>query len=126
MNGIAIAGVMAAITNKIPFENLLSGDVPEALETPYTMKMLAFDGRSFSPIIIQMNTLDLKTTEGIKNVIWFETPQTISTFYPSVMFLRGTKIAHVPKGKLKRITYGYIDEDFEFEPIHNLMKFLHF
>lgn len=117
---------MAAITNDLDFDCVLNGDVPETLLHPYTMKLVAFDGRSISKMILQINTLDLNNLNGVKNLIWFETPELISKFSPSVMFLRKNKISHVKRNMLKRTTFSYIDEDFDFQPIINFMKFLHF
>ncbi|KAM6217601.1 large ribosomal subunit protein mL37 [Rhynchocyon petersi] len=67
--------ILFAFGNALAQARRLCGDEPKVLEQPVTVQSVGTDGRVFQFLIFQLNTTDLASNEGVKNLVWVDSDQ---------------------------------------------------
>nr|DBA17962.1 TPA: hypothetical protein GDO54_016265 [Pyxicephalus adspersus] len=67
------------------------------LEKPVVVQSVATDGQLFHFMVLQLNTLDLESSDGIKNIIWMDGDQALYDTVASKAKIR-RKVVVVPAG----------------------------
>ncbi|XP_075689139.1 large ribosomal subunit protein mL37 [Rhinoderma darwinii] len=85
---------------------ILFGDDVKTLPQPIVVQSVGTDGQLFHFMVLQLNTLDLESNDGIKNIVWMEGDQAL---YDTVAFKpkMKRKVVLVPAG-----IAGYKPETF--------------
>lgn len=52
-----------------------SQNYPKVLEQPVVVQSVGTDGRVFQFLVLQLNTTDLASEEGVKNLVWVDSDQ---------------------------------------------------
>lgn len=52
-----------------------SQNTAEVLEQPIVVQSVGTDGRVFQFLVLQLNTTDLASSDGIKNLVWTDSDQ---------------------------------------------------
>uniref|UniRef100_H3A534 Large ribosomal subunit protein mL37 n=1 Tax=Latimeria chalumnae TaxID=7897 RepID=H3A534_LATCH len=99
--------MMFAFGNALVRAKLLYGEQPKVLENPVVVQCVATDGRTFQFMVLQLNTTDLDSSEGIKNLIWMDQDQLLYDTAVCVPIIK-KKVVQVPAG-----FSGYQPETFK-------------
>ncbi|XP_028831742.1 large ribosomal subunit protein mL37 [Denticeps clupeoides] len=89
--------VMFTFGNALARAHALYGSEPQVLEKPIVVQSIATNGRVFQFVVFQLNTTDLATDTGVKNMVWVEEDQALYEF-AKVRPLIKKKAVQVPAG----------------------------
>ncbi|XP_069334076.1 large ribosomal subunit protein mL37 [Eulemur rufifrons] len=67
--------ILFAFGNALAQARLLYGNEPKVLEQPVVVQGVGTDGRVFQFLVLQLNTTDLASHEGVKNLVWVDSDQ---------------------------------------------------
>lgn len=67
--------ILFAFGNALAQARLLYGNDTKVLEQPIVVQSVGTDGRVFHFLVLQLNTTDLDSSEGIKNLAWVDSDQ---------------------------------------------------
>ncbi|XP_058511651.1 large ribosomal subunit protein mL37 [Ochotona princeps] len=67
--------ILFAFGNALAQARLLYGDDSRVLEQPIVVQSVGTDGRVFQFLVLQLNTTDLASSEGVKNLVWMDSDQ---------------------------------------------------
>ncbi|XP_069848833.1 large ribosomal subunit protein mL37-like [Dipodomys merriami] len=67
--------ILFAFGNALAQARLLYGNTPRVLEQPIVVQGVGTDGRVFQFLVLQLNTTDLDSDEGVKNLVWVDSDQ---------------------------------------------------
>ncbi|NXU47914.1 RM37 protein, partial [Turnix velox] len=69
--------LMFAFGNALAKAKLLYGNDPKVLEQPIVVQSIGTDGQQFQFMVFQLNTTDLLSSDGIKNLVWIDSDQNL-------------------------------------------------
>ncbi|NXX15276.1 RM37 protein, partial [Podargus strigoides] len=67
--------LMFAFGNALAKAKVLYGNDPKVLEQPVVVQSIGTDGQVFQFMVFQLNTTDLVSNDGIKNLVWIDSDQ---------------------------------------------------
>ncbi|NWU95361.1 RM37 protein, partial [Upupa epops] len=67
--------LMFAFGNALAKAKALYGNDPKVLEQPIVVQSIGMDGQHFQFMVFQLNTTDLVSNDGIKNLVWIDADQ---------------------------------------------------
>ncbi|NXF69475.1 RM37 protein, partial [Ciccaba nigrolineata] len=67
--------LMFAFGNALAKAKVLYGNDPQVLEQPIVVQSVGTDGELFQFMVFQLNTTDLVSNDGIKNLVWIDSDQ---------------------------------------------------
>ncbi|XP_051657461.1 39S ribosomal protein L37, mitochondrial [Manacus candei] len=67
--------LMFAFGNALAKAKVLYGNDPKVLEQPIVVQSIGTDGQLFQFMVFQLNTTDLVSNDGIKNLVWIDSDQ---------------------------------------------------
>ncbi|KAF6110181.1 mitochondrial ribosomal protein L37 [Phyllostomus discolor] len=67
--------IMFAFGSALTQARLLYGNDTKVLEQPVVVQCVGTDGRIFQFLVLQLNTTDLASNEGVKNLVWVDSDQ---------------------------------------------------
>ncbi|XP_010589546.2 large ribosomal subunit protein mL37 [Loxodonta africana] len=67
--------ILFAFGNALAQARHLYGNDPKVLKQPVVVQSVGTDGRVFQFLVFQLNTTDLTSSEGIKNLLWVDSDQ---------------------------------------------------
>uniref|UniRef100_A0A8C9BAZ5 Large ribosomal subunit protein mL37 n=1 Tax=Phocoena sinus TaxID=42100 RepID=A0A8C9BAZ5_PHOSS len=67
--------ILFAFGNALAQARLLYGNDTKVLEQPVVVQSVGTDGRVFQFLVLQLNTTDLASDEGVKNLVWIDSDQ---------------------------------------------------
>ncbi|KAK2493394.1 hypothetical protein MC885_014900 [Smutsia gigantea] len=67
--------ILFAFGNALAQARLLYGNDAKVLEQPVVVQSVGTDGRVFQFLVLQLNTTDLASDKGIKNLVWVDSDQ---------------------------------------------------
>ncbi|NXO02045.1 RM37 protein, partial [Rhinopomastus cyanomelas] len=67
--------LMFAFGNALAKAKALYGNDPKVLEQPVVVQSVGTDGQYFQFMVFQLNTTDLVSNDGIKNLVWIDADQ---------------------------------------------------
>ncbi|XP_027554809.1 39S ribosomal protein L37, mitochondrial [Neopelma chrysocephalum] len=67
--------LMFAFGNALAKAKVLYGNDPKVLEQPIVVQSIGTDGQLFQFMVFQLNTTDLVSSDGIKNLVWIDSDQ---------------------------------------------------
>ncbi|KAJ8357561.1 hypothetical protein SKAU_G00203550 [Synaphobranchus kaupii] len=89
--------IMFAFGNALARAQAFYGTQPQVLEQPVVVQGVATNGRVFQFVVLQLNTTELGTDAGVKNMVWLE--EDLSLYdYAKVRPLIKKKVVQVPAG----------------------------
>ncbi|NXK53183.1 RM37 protein, partial [Chauna torquata] len=99
--------LMFAFGNALAKAKVLYGNDPKVLEQPIVVQSVGTDGQLFQFMVFQLNTTDLVSSDGIKNLVWIDSDQNLYE-----------KAQCVPEVKKRVVTkpagiYGFQPETFK-------------
>ncbi|KAG2461612.1 RM37 protein, partial [Polypterus senegalus] len=89
--------IMFTFANALVRAKLTYGDQPQVLEEPIVMQAVATNGRIFQFIVLQLNTTDLASDDGVKNIIWMDQDQLLYEYAKCLPLIK-KKVVTVPAG----------------------------
>ncbi|XP_048844434.1 39S ribosomal protein L37, mitochondrial [Brienomyrus brachyistius] len=89
--------IMFAFGNALAHAHALYGTQPQVLERPVTVQSVATNGRTFSFVVFQLNTTDLDSDTGVKNLVWMDADQPLYE-YAKIRPVVKRKVIQVPAG----------------------------
>nr|XP_055058621.1 39S ribosomal protein L37, mitochondrial [Misgurnus anguillicaudatus] len=89
--------IMFAFGNALTRAHALYGKEPRVLEKPIVVQSVATNGRLFQFVVFQLNTTDLQSDNGIKNLAWVDEDQPLYEF-AKVRPVIKKKVVQVPAG----------------------------
>ncbi|NXY80840.1 RM37 protein, partial [Alcedo cyanopectus] len=69
--------LMFAFGNALAKAKVLYGNDPKVLEQPVVVQSIGTDGQIFQFMVFQLNTTDLVSSDGIKNLVWIDSDQNL-------------------------------------------------
>ncbi|NWU60733.1 RM37 protein, partial [Pterocles burchelli] len=69
--------LMFAFGNALAKAKALYGNDPKVLEEPIVVQSIGTDGQLFQFMVFQLNTTDLVSSDGIKNLVWIDSDQNL-------------------------------------------------
>ncbi|NXG56709.1 RM37 protein, partial [Hemiprocne comata] len=69
--------LMFAFGNALAKAKALHGNDPKVLEQPIVVQSIGTDGQLFQFMVFQLNTTDLVSNDGIKNLVWIDSDQNL-------------------------------------------------
>ncbi|NXL11190.1 RM37 protein, partial [Mesembrinibis cayennensis] len=69
--------LMFAFGNALAKAKVLYGNDPKVLEQPIVVQSVGTDGQLFQFMVFQLNTTDLVSGDGIKNLVWIDSDQNL-------------------------------------------------
>ncbi|XP_053102052.1 39S ribosomal protein L37, mitochondrial [Hemicordylus capensis] len=96
-----------AFGNALAKAKALYGDEPRVLENPIVVQSVGTDGQNFQFLVFQLNTTDLDSSDGIKNLAWIDADQLLYEDARSRPEIR-KKVVLVPAG-----IHGYQPDTFK-------------
>ncbi|NWR71035.1 RM37 protein, partial [Centropus unirufus] len=69
--------LMFAFGNALAKAKVLYGNDPKVLEQPVVVQSIGTDGQLFQFMVFQLNTTDLVSNDGIKNLVWIDSDQNL-------------------------------------------------
>ncbi|XP_065512250.1 large ribosomal subunit protein mL37 [Caloenas nicobarica] len=69
--------LMFAFGNALAKAKVLYGNDPKVLEQPIVVQSIGTDGQLFQFMVLQLNTTDLVSSDGIKNLVWVDSDQNL-------------------------------------------------
>ncbi|NXE51520.1 RM37 protein, partial [Casuarius casuarius] len=67
--------MMFAFGNALAKAKMLYGNDPKVLEQPVVVQSVGTDGQLFQFMVFQLNTTDLVSSDGVKNLVWIDSDQ---------------------------------------------------
>lgn len=67
--------ILFAFGSALAQARLLYGNDSKVLEQPVVVQSVGTDGRLFQFLVLQLNTTDLASDEGVKNLAWVDSDQ---------------------------------------------------
>ncbi|XP_062437570.1 large ribosomal subunit protein mL37 [Rhea pennata] len=67
--------MMFAFGNALAKAKMLYGNEPKVLDQPIVVQSVGTDGQLFQFMVFQLNTTDLVSSDGIKNLVWIDSDQ---------------------------------------------------
>ncbi|XP_067310185.1 39S ribosomal protein L37, mitochondrial [Pseudorasbora parva] len=89
--------VMFAFGNALARAHALYGKEPRVLEKPIVVQSVATNGRLFQFVVFQLNTTDLQSDSGVKNLVWVDEDQPLYEFAKVRPYIK-KKVVKVPAG----------------------------
>uniref|UniRef100_A0A8D0HDL5 Large ribosomal subunit protein mL37 n=1 Tax=Sphenodon punctatus TaxID=8508 RepID=A0A8D0HDL5_SPHPU len=99
--------LMFAFCNALAKAKTFYGAEPKVLETPIVVQSIGTDGHLFHFMVFQLNTTDLDSSDGIKNLVWIDSDQMLYEDARSRPQIR-RKVVILPAG-----IHGYEPETFK-------------
>ncbi|KAJ6662512.1 hypothetical protein lerEdw1_011648 [Lerista edwardsae] len=99
--------LMFAFGNAVAKAKALYGDEPRLLEKPIVMQSIGTDGQCFQFLVFQLNTTDLDSSDGVKNMAWLDGDQLLYEDARSRPEIK-KKVVVVPAG-----IHGYRPDTFK-------------
>ncbi|XP_074859354.1 large ribosomal subunit protein mL37 [Carettochelys insculpta] len=99
--------LMFAFGNALAKAKILYGNDPKVLEHPVVVQSIGTEGRIFQFMVFQLNTTDLVSSDGVKNLVWIDSDQYM---YDYIRYRPGLykKVVKLPPG-----IYGYRPDVFK-------------
>uniref|UniRef100_A0A8C5U8U2 Large ribosomal subunit protein mL37 n=1 Tax=Malurus cyaneus samueli TaxID=2593467 RepID=A0A8C5U8U2_9PASS len=69
--------LMFAFGNALAKAKALHGNDPKVLEQPVVVQSIGTDGQLFQFMVFQLNTTDLVSNDGVKNLVWIDSDQNL-------------------------------------------------
>ncbi|KAI6064047.1 39S ribosomal protein L37, mitochondrial [Aix galericulata] len=69
--------LMFAFGNALAKARVLHGNDPKVLEQPIVVQSVGTDGQLFQFMVFQLNTTDLVSSDGVKNLVWIDSDQNL-------------------------------------------------
>ncbi|XP_051481387.1 39S ribosomal protein L37, mitochondrial [Apus apus] len=69
--------LMFAFGNALAKARALHGNDPKVLEQPIVVQSIGTDGQLFQFMVFQLNTTDLVSNDGVKNLVWIDSDQNL-------------------------------------------------
>ncbi|NXP39527.1 RM37 protein, partial [Leiothrix lutea] len=69
--------LMFAFGNALAKAKALHGNDPKVLEQPIVVQSIGTDGQLFQFMVFQLNTTDLVSNDGVKNLVWIDSDQNL-------------------------------------------------
>ncbi|NXX48077.1 RM37 protein, partial [Tricholaema leucomelas] len=69
--------LMFAFGNALAKAKVFYGNDPKVLEQPVVVQSVGTDGQQFQFLVFQLNTTDLVSSDGIKNLVWIDSDQNL-------------------------------------------------
>ncbi|NWY56772.1 RM37 protein, partial [Chionis minor] len=69
--------LMFAFGNVLAKAKVLYGNDPKVLEQPVVVQSIGTDGQLFQFMVFQLNTTDLVSSDGVKNLVWIDSDQNL-------------------------------------------------
>uniref|UniRef100_A0A8C3GFA5 Large ribosomal subunit protein mL37 n=1 Tax=Cairina moschata TaxID=8855 RepID=A0A8C3GFA5_CAIMO len=69
--------LMFAFGNALAKARVLYGNDPKVLEQPIVVQSVGTDGQLFQFMVFQLNTTDLVSSDGVKNLVWIDSDQNL-------------------------------------------------
>ncbi|XP_063795710.1 large ribosomal subunit protein mL37 [Pseudophryne corroboree] len=89
--------IMFAFGSALAKAKTLYGDDAKVLPQPIVVQSVSTDGQLFHFMVLQLNTLDLESNDGVKNIVWMDGDQPLyDTVAPKAKIKR--KVVLVPAG----------------------------
>ncbi|XP_069498236.1 large ribosomal subunit protein mL37 [Ambystoma mexicanum] len=98
--------IMFAFGNALANAKRLYGEEAKVLDRPVVVQSVATDGRLFQFLVLQLNTTDLNSSDGVKNLIWIDSDQLLYD-YANYLPKMKKKVVLEPAG-----VFGYQPETF--------------
>lgn len=98
--------IMFTFADALARAKMLYGEEPKVLHNPITVQCVATNGRQFQFLVFQLNTTDLQSNDGVKNLIWLDQDQFLYDYAKCLPVIR-KKVIQVPDG-----LSGYCPETF--------------
>ncbi|XP_069794158.1 large ribosomal subunit protein mL37 isoform X2 [Narcine bancroftii] len=98
--------IMFTFANALARAKILYGEEPKVLDNPITIQCIGTNGRLFQFLVFQLNTTDLLSNDGIKNLIWLDQDQLLYDYAKCLPVIK-KKMVQVPAG-----LSGYSHETF--------------
>ncbi|XP_030630215.1 large ribosomal subunit protein mL37 [Chanos chanos] len=89
--------VMFTFGNALARAHANYGREPRVLEKPIVVQSVATNGRVFQFVVFQLNTTDLASDSGVKNLVWVDEDQQLYDFAKVRPFIK-KKVVKVPAG----------------------------
>ncbi|XP_077073930.1 large ribosomal subunit protein mL37 [Siphateles boraxobius] len=89
--------VMFTFGNALARAQALYGKEPRVLEKPIVVQSVATNGRLFQFVVFQLNTTELQSDSGVKNLVWVDEDQPLYEFAKVRPFIK-KKVVKVPAG----------------------------
>ncbi|KAG7319990.1 hypothetical protein KOW79_017133 [Hemibagrus wyckioides] len=99
--------VMFAFGNALARACALYGDESRVLEKPMVVQSVGTNGRLFQFVVFQLNTTDLESDSGVKNLVWIDADQQLYDFAKVRPYIKKKEVK-VPAG-----LSGYRPETFK-------------
>ncbi|GAA6080311.1 39S ribosomal protein L37, mitochondrial [Tachysurus ichikawai] len=99
--------VMYAFGNALARARALYGNESRVLEKPVVVQSVGTNGRLFQFVVFQLNTTDLDSDSGVKNLVWVDADQQLYDFAKVRPYIK-KKVVKVPAG-----LSGYRPETFK-------------
>nr|XP_020655306.1 39S ribosomal protein L37, mitochondrial [Pogona vitticeps] len=99
--------IMFAFGNALAKAKELYGNEPRILDNPIVVQSIGTDGHWFQFLVFQLNTTDLDSSDGVKNLAWVDADQLLyedARRYPVIK----KKIVEIPAG-----IHGYQPDTFK-------------
>ncbi|KFR14815.1 hypothetical protein N306_07509, partial [Opisthocomus hoazin] len=99
--------LMFAFGNALAKAKALYGNDPKVLEQPIVVQSIGTDGQLFQFMVFQLNTTDLVSNDGVKNLVWIDSDHNLYE-----------KAQYVPEVKKRVVTkpvgiYGFQPDTFK-------------
>ncbi|NXL84252.1 RM37 protein, partial [Alectura lathami] len=99
--------LMFAFGNALAKAKVLYGNDPQVLEQPIVVQSVGTDGQLFQFMVFQLNTTDLVSSDGVKNLVWIDSDQNLYEKAQCVPEVR-KRVVTKPAG-----IYGFQPETFK-------------
>nr|XP_034978276.1 39S ribosomal protein L37, mitochondrial [Zootoca vivipara] len=99
--------IMFAFGNALAKAKELYGDEPRVLESPIVVQTVATNGQRFHFLVFQLNTTDLDSSNGVKNLAWMDGDQLLYEDFRRRPVIK-KKIVQIPAG-----IHGYQPDTFK-------------
>ncbi|XP_068949620.1 large ribosomal subunit protein mL37-like [Petaurus breviceps papuanus] len=89
--------IMFAFGNALAQARAMYGEEPRVLEQPLVVQSVGTDGRVFQFMVFQLNTTDLDSNEGVKNLVWMDSDQLLYQHFRCLTVIK-KKVVVEPAG----------------------------
>ncbi|XP_044527749.1 39S ribosomal protein L37, mitochondrial [Gracilinanus agilis] len=88
--------IMFAFGNALAQARALYGEEARPLEQPLVVQSVGTDGRNFQFLVFQLNTTDLASSEGVKNLIWMDSDQLLYQHFRCLPVIKKKVVVEPP------------------------------
>ncbi|KAJ1170317.1 hypothetical protein NDU88_002195 [Pleurodeles waltl] len=99
--------IMFSFGNALANAKKLHGEEAKVLENPVVVQSVATDGRMLHFVVFQLNTTDLNSSDGVKNIVWMDSDQMLYDYANYLPKLK-KRVVVVPSG-----VFGYQPDTFK-------------